>query len=88
MKFPLLLLLALFPGPTSAVADVTAPAAAPDEAARVLGQVRRWQPTAEERRFDEIGWARDIRQGIQLARKHGRPVFLFTHDGHMNVGRC
>jgi hypothetical protein len=24
----------------------------------------------------------------QLARQHQRPIFLFTHDGRMNVGRC
>jgi len=24
----------------------------------------------------------------QLAREHRRPIFLFTHDGRMNVGRC
>jgi hypothetical protein len=55
---------------------------------RVGRRVRSFQPTAEERRFDEIGWARDIREARRLAREHGRPVFLFTHDGHMNVGRC
>jgi hypothetical protein len=55
---------------------------------QVERRVRQWQPTAEERRFDEIGWAADIREAIRLARRLGRPVFLFTHDGHMNVGRC
>jgi hypothetical protein len=55
---------------------------------RVERRVRRWQPTAEERRFDEIGWAAGIRDAIRLASRHCRPVFLFTHDGHMNVGRC
>ena len=55
---------------------------------RVERRVREWQPTAEERRFDEIGWAGGVRKAIRLAKAHGRPVFLFTHDGHMNVGRC
>lgn len=41
-----------------------------------------------ERPFDEIGWASDIRSAEKLAKEHGRPVFLFTHDGHMHVGRC
>jgi hypothetical protein len=59
-----------------------------DVAEWVKNRVRDWQPTAEERRFDEIGWAADIRTALKLAREHNRPVFLFTHDGHMAVGRC
>ncbi len=59
-----------------------------EQFARVESRVRRWQPTAEERRFDEIGWAGGVREAIGLAGRHARPVFLFTHDGHMNVGRC
>jgi hypothetical protein len=51
-------------------------------------RVQEWQPTASERRFDEIGWAADIREARRLAREHNRPVFLFTHDGRMNLGRC
>lgn len=46
------------------------------------------QPKADEKRFDEIGWARDIREARWLAKEHKRPVFLFTHDGRMNIGRC
>lgn len=45
-------------------------------------------PSAGERRLDEIGWAADIRTALQLAKEHQRPVFLFTHDGRMAVGRC
>jgi hypothetical protein len=44
-------------------------------------RIQDWQPTPQERRFDEIGWARDIRTAERLARQHGRPVFLFTFDG-------
>ena len=25
---------------------------------------------------------------LRLAKKHGRAVFLFTHDGRMAIGRC
>ena len=46
------------------------------------------QPKPEEKRLDEIGWADDIRHALQLAKKHRRPVFLFTHDGRINLGRC
>lgn len=51
-------------------------------------RVQAWQPTAAEKRFDEIGWVKDIRTALNLAQEHGRPVFLFTHDGRMGVGRC
>jgi hypothetical protein len=54
----------------------------------VQKRVQDWQPTAEDRRFDEIGWARDLREAERLARDNNRPVFLFTHDGHIAVGRC
>jgi len=46
------------------------------------------QPTAEERRFDQIGWCTSLLEAERLARQHQRPIFLFTHDGRMNVGRC
>ena len=47
-----------------------------------------WWPTAEEKRFDEIGWAADLREARRLAREHDRPIFLFTMDGRVNTGRC
>jgi hypothetical protein len=59
-----------------------------DVADWVQKRVRDWQPTAEDRRFDEIGWAKDLRTAERLAKDNNRPVFLFTHDGHMAVGRC
>jgi hypothetical protein len=27
-------------------------------------------------------------QAEELAKQHKRPIFLFTHDGKMQVGRC
>jgi hypothetical protein len=54
----------------------------------VQKRVADWQPTAEDRRFDEIGWVNGIRTALQLGKEHNRPVFLFTHDGRMEVGRC
>ena len=51
-------------------------------------RARELEPAARERRIDEIGWASDIRQAERLAAEHSRPVFLFTHDGHINTGRC
>lgn len=50
--------------------------------------VQEWQVTAADRRFDDIGWAKDIRDALGLAKKHERPIFLFTHNGRMAIGRC
>jgi hypothetical protein len=49
--------------------------------ARVDKLVQTWQPVAGERRLDDIGWARDIRDALRLARIHDRPIFLFTYSG-------
>ena len=46
------------------------------------------QPTAEDKRFDEIGWVTDIRTAMRLGRENNRPIFLYTGDGHVNTGRC
>ncbi len=46
------------------------------------------QPSREDKRFDEIGWAKDLRSAIELGKKHNRPIFLFTMDGRINTGRC
>jgi hypothetical protein len=54
----------------------------------VRQRVAELQPKAEEKRFDEIGWAKDIREARRLAKEHNRLVFLITHDGRMNIGRC
>jgi predicted transcriptional regulator len=55
---------------------------------KVDRRVADWQPTADEKRFDQIGWCTSLLEAEKLAREHRRPIFLFTHDGRMNVGRC
>jgi hypothetical protein len=47
-----------------------------------------WQPTAAERRFDEIGWVESLTAARKLSVESGRPVFLFTLDGRIAIGRC
>jgi hypothetical protein len=51
-------------------------------------RIQEWQLTAAERRFDDIGWAKTFHEAEQLAKQHGRPIFLFTYDGQMAIGRC
>jgi len=62
----------------------TAPA---DEFARIDQWIQAWQPTEMDRKFEEIGWAKDIPTAIKLGKQHGRPVFVFTHKGQVNLGR-
>jgi hypothetical protein len=59
-----------------------------DVADWVAKTVEERQPPAKDKRFDEIGWAKDIRTAIELGKKHQRPIFLFTMDGRINTGRC
>jgi RNA polymerase sigma-70 factor (ECF subfamily) len=59
----------------------------PPELAEIERRVREWQPTAEERRFDEIGWVPDLRTALRLSRESGRPVFLLTQSGRIHLGR-
>lgn len=54
----------------------------------VQKRVQEAQPTRAERKFDQVGWAKDILDAERLAKIHNRPVFLFTHDGRVNWGRC
>lgn len=54
----------------------------------VDARIKERTPAPEDRRFDEIGWAKDIRDALRLAKERERPVFLFSHDGRMNLGRC
>jgi RNA polymerase sigma-70 factor (ECF subfamily) len=59
----------------------------PPEVARVEEKVREWQPRPDERRFDEIGWVRDVRRALLLSREHGRPVAVLTLSGPVHRGR-
>ena len=64
------------------------PGMPPDLVSSIEKRVRDAQPTRAEKRFDEIGWAKNILAAERLAKQYGRPVFLFTHDGKMETGRC
>ena len=59
-----------------------------DLVAWVDARVQERQPKASERRIDEIGWAKDVRTARRLSARHGRPMFLFTMDGRIAIGRC
>ena len=52
-----------------------------DVAALVKQRVEDWQPTKDERLLDQVGWAADLVEAQRLAKKHERPLFLFTYNG-------
>jgi hypothetical protein len=56
--------------------------------ARIDKRLERMRPSKDERKFDLIAWAPSLRDAIAAAKASNRPVFLFTHDGHINTGRC
>lgn len=45
------------------------------------------QPTAAERKIDEIGWAPDLTTARKLSQEHGRPAVVFFNDGSLATGR-
>ena len=51
-------------------------------------RIREIQPTAKELRFDAIGWVSSIPEAERMAKENGRPVFLFSNVGQMDLGRC
>lgn len=65
-------------------------AAAPGglDSAAVDKRAAEWQPSAQERAWEQIGWESGLKSALETAKASGRPVFLFTHDGRLNVGRC
>jgi hypothetical protein len=75
----------------TALAALAVLAGAPAEthdALWVSQRVREWQPTARDRTWETIGWAHGLSEALRLGRDHARPIFLFTHDGRLDVGRC
>lgn len=64
------------------------PAKDKDLPAWVDARIKEQQPSEAERKFDAVGWSRTVLDAQKLAKEHNRPVFLFTHDGRMNLGRC
>src|SRR5262249_9348089 len=59
----------------------------PPDFADIDQRVREWQPAPDERRFDQIGWARDLAEARRLSKISGRPIVLLTHSGRVNIGR-
>ena len=89
-RFAFGLSLAIVAGAAWAVAQekATITIADDDLAGWVSKRADDWKPQPGEKRFDEIGWVHNVLDAERLAKEHKRPIFLFTHDGRMNCGRC
>ena len=59
----------------------------PPEFSKIDEKVKAWLPVPEERRFDEIGWAKDLPEARRLSKQHDRPLFVVAHVGKLNLGR-
>lgn len=50
------------------------------------GNIATWQkrilPTEEEMTWAKIGWRENLRSGIEEAARSGKPVLLWTMNGH------
>ena len=65
------------------IGTVIHPANAADDdfTAMVRQRVQDWQPAQDERLLDQIGWASDLVDAQRMAKKHQRPLFVFTYSG-------
>ena len=78
-------------GILAAVANEAPPSSpdTPKDLRWVQKRVEDWQPTKQERSFEDIGWAGGLLEAERLAKEHGRGIFLFTYDGSSLAGhRC
>jgi hypothetical protein len=77
-------------GLTMMAASVTlaAPPVEQHDALWVSQRVQALQPTTKDRSWEKIGWAQSLTDALRLGKTHRRPIFLFTHDGRLNIGRC
>jgi len=56
----------------------------PERVLRLVQEVKQ----SDRREWRKIPWATSLVEARRLSQKEGRPVFLFTHDGNIETGRC
>jgi len=68
---------------------VLVPATRADDAdeARTLRQIQRIKDS-DSTEWRRIPWAASLLDAERAAKDENRPVFLFTHDGNLDTGRC
>lgn len=55
---------------------------APDDAASLSRWMTAIEPDEVERGFEAIGWRNDLRAAMTEAEELGRPILLWTMNGH------
>ena len=43
---------------------------------------------SENRNWEKIPWVASLLEARRLGKEEKTPIFLFTHDGNMDTGRC
>ena len=43
---------------------------------------------SDTRAWEKIPWVASLLEARRVSAKERRPVFLFTHDGNLETGRC
>jgi hypothetical protein len=56
----------------------------PERILRMVQEVKQ----SDTREWQKIPWTASLLEARQLSQKENRPVFLFTHDGNIDTGRC
>jgi len=74
-------------GLQAALHGVSAPLRPGHDAAWVRQRAQALQPTAQERRWERIGWVHSLEKALRLGRERGRPIYLFAILGRMECSR-
>ena len=53
----------------------------------VAERVREFR-AAPPMKWTTLPWVGSLREARRMSQEEGRPVFLFTHDGNIETGRC
>jgi len=43
---------------------------------------------SENRNWEKVPWVTSLLEAQRLGKEEKAPIFLFTHDGNMDTGRC
>lgn len=71
----------------TAVLVVTAASAAPRDEASIRKQIEQIKDS-DTNAWRKIPWTASLLEARRVSEKEKQPIFLFTHDGNIETGRC